>query len=94
MPWMGKILSGVYEFPGNTGEGFALAYDIGAELVNLECFQTNLYMKYRDDCWYCDVCTYICPKEALVLEEVPYLIFYVHIRKLLSCLCLYAKIMS
>lgn len=38
-------LSGVYEFPGNTGEGFALAYDIGAELVNLECFQTNLLMK-------------------------------------------------
>lgn len=32
------------------------------------------YMKYRDDCWYCDVCTYICPTEALVLEEVPYLI--------------------
>lgn len=38
-------LSGTYEFPGNTGEGFALAYDIGAELVNLECFQTNLLMK-------------------------------------------------
>ena len=38
-------LSGIYEFPGNTGEGFALAYDIGAELVNLECFQTNMLMK-------------------------------------------------
>ncbi len=32
------------------------------------------YMKYRDDCWYCDVCTYICPVSAIWLEEVPYLI--------------------
>ena len=32
------------------------------------------FMKYRDDCWYCDACTYMCPTEALVLEEVPYLI--------------------
>lgn len=38
-------LSGTYEFPGNTGEGFSLAYQIGAELINLECFQTNLLMK-------------------------------------------------
>ena len=52
---MGKILSGVYEFPGNTGEGFALAYDIGAELVNLECFQTNLYMKYLVKCGDCAI---------------------------------------
>ena len=32
------------------------------------------YMKYRDDCWYCDACTYMCPTGALKLEEVPYLI--------------------
>lgn len=38
-------LSGVYEFPGNTGEGFSLAYHAGAKLINLECFQTNLLMK-------------------------------------------------
>jgi len=39
------FLSGIYEFPGNTGEGFSLAYHAGAELVNMECFQTNLLMK-------------------------------------------------
>ncbi|APM40278.1 fumarate reductase/succinate dehydrogenase flavoprotein subunit [Clostridium kluyveri] len=38
-------LSGLYEFPGNTGEGFSLAYQAGAKLINLECFQTNLLMK-------------------------------------------------
>jgi len=38
-------LSGIYEFPGNTGDGYALAYHAGAELVNMECFQTNLLMK-------------------------------------------------
>lgn len=38
-------LSGIYEFPGNTGEAYSMAYHAGAELVNLECFQTNLLMK-------------------------------------------------
>ncbi|SHK53784.1 fumarate reductase/succinate dehydrogenase flavoprotein subunit [Desulforamulus aeronauticus] len=38
-------LSGIYEFPGNTGDGYALAYHAGAEMVNMECFQTNLLMK-------------------------------------------------
>lgn len=38
-------LSGIYEFPGNTGDGYAMAYHAGAELVNMECFQTNLLMK-------------------------------------------------
>jgi NAD-dependent dihydropyrimidine dehydrogenase PreA subunit len=32
------------------------------------------YMAYRDDCWYCDVCTFVCKPKALSLEEVPYLI--------------------
>jgi succinate dehydrogenase/fumarate reductase flavoprotein subunit len=35
-------LSGIYEFPGNSGDGYALAYDIGAELVNMECFQVSV----------------------------------------------------
>lgn len=39
------FLSGIYEFPGNTGDGYAMAYHAGAELVNMECFQTNLLMK-------------------------------------------------
>ncbi|MCR5562799.1 MAG: fumarate reductase/succinate dehydrogenase flavoprotein subunit [Desulfovibrio sp.] len=38
-------LSGIYEFPGNTGDAFTMAYHAGAELVNMECFQTNLLMK-------------------------------------------------
>lgn len=38
-------LSGIYEFPGNTGDGYTLAYHAGAELINMECFQTNLLMK-------------------------------------------------
>ncbi len=29
---------------------------------------------FRDDCWYCDVCTFVCPVQALTVEEVPYLI--------------------
>lgn len=32
------------------------------------------FMKYKNDCWYCDVCSYICPTNAVSLEEVPYLI--------------------
>ena len=32
------------------------------------------YMKYRDDCWYCDVCRFVCRSEAIKLETVPYLI--------------------
>lgn len=32
------------------------------------------YMKYRDDCWYCDVCTFLCPRQAITMSELPYLI--------------------
>jgi NAD-dependent dihydropyrimidine dehydrogenase PreA subunit len=31
-------------------------------------------VKYRDDCWYCDVCTFVCPTKAIKIEEVPYLV--------------------
>lgn len=32
------------------------------------------FMKYKNDCWYCDACSYICPKGAIELTEIPYLI--------------------
>ena len=31
-------------------------------------------MRYRDDCWYCDVCTFMCPRQAVTMTELPYLI--------------------
>lgn len=32
------------------------------------------YMRYRDDCWYCEVCTFLCPRQAITMTELPYLI--------------------
>lgn len=29
---------------------------------------------HRDDCWYCDVCTFVCPRKAISLTDMPYLI--------------------
>jgi succinate dehydrogenase/fumarate reductase flavoprotein subunit len=38
-------LAGCYEFPGNAGDGYAMAYEAGAELANMECFQANSLLK-------------------------------------------------
>lgn len=38
-------LSNTYEFPGNSGDGYSLAYDAGAELVNMECYQALTMLK-------------------------------------------------
>lgn len=38
-------LAGGYEFPGNAGDGYGMAYAVGAELVNMECFQANTLLK-------------------------------------------------
>jgi len=32
------------------------------------------HMKYRDDCWYCDVCVFVCPRKAIIMKDLPYLI--------------------
>jgi succinate dehydrogenase/fumarate reductase flavoprotein subunit len=38
-------LANTYEFPGNSGDGYALAYEAGAELVNMECYQALTMLK-------------------------------------------------
>ncbi len=38
-------LFGTYENPANCGDGHAMAYHVGAELTNLECFQINPLLK-------------------------------------------------
>ncbi|MGD9123751.1 MAG: 4Fe-4S binding protein [Desulfarculaceae bacterium] len=32
------------------------------------------FMRYRDDCWYCDVCVFVCPRKAITMIDLPYLI--------------------
>lgn len=29
---------------------------------------------HRDDCWYCDACVFLCPRHAIELADLPYLI--------------------
>ena len=29
---------------------------------------------HRDDCWYCDACVCLCPRQAIKLTDLPYLI--------------------
>nr|WP_163500646.1 fumarate reductase/succinate dehydrogenase flavoprotein subunit [Halomonas socia] len=38
-------LFGTYENPANNGDGHAMAYHVGADLANLECFQINPLLK-------------------------------------------------
>src|SRR6476619_7275173 len=38
-------LMGTYENPANAGDGYAMAYNAGAELTNIECFQVNPLLK-------------------------------------------------
>ena len=44
MPASGYLM-GTYENPTNAGDGYAMAYHVGAELANLECFQINPLIK-------------------------------------------------
>nr|WP_294509969.1 ferredoxin family protein [uncultured Bilophila sp.] len=32
------------------------------------------FMLHRDDCWYCDACVFLCPRQAIKLTDLPYLI--------------------
>ena len=32
------------------------------------------FMKYRDDCWYCEACVFLCPRQAIKMTNLPYLI--------------------
>ena len=32
------------------------------------------FARHRDDCWYCDVCAFVCPRKAITLTDMPYLI--------------------
>ena len=31
-------------------------------------------MRYTDDCWYCDICVFVCPRQAVTLTDLPYLV--------------------
>ena len=32
------------------------------------------HMRHRDDCWYCDICAFVCPRKAITIGQLPYLI--------------------
>jgi len=32
------------------------------------------FTRYRDDCWYCDICVFMCPRQAITMKDLPYLI--------------------
>jgi len=32
------------------------------------------FSRHRDECWYCDACVFLCPRKAITLTDMPYLI--------------------
>lgn len=59
-------LSGLYEFPGNSGDGFALAYHAGAELANMEYIQASVKIKDHEG----PACSYVAaPRGAYSVDR-------------------------
>lgn len=59
-------LSGLYEFPGNSGDGFALAYEVGAELANMEYIQASVKIKDYEG----PACSYVAaPRGAYSVDR-------------------------
>lgn len=59
-------LSGLYEFPGNSGDGFVLAYEAGAELANMEYIQGSTKIKDHEG----PACAYVAaPRGAYTVDR-------------------------
>lgn len=59
-------LSGLYEFPGNSGDGFTLAYEAGAELANMEYIQASVKIKDYEG----PACSYVAaPRGAYSVDR-------------------------
>ena len=60
-------LAGCYEFPGNSGDGYTLAYEAGAELANMECFQGSVKIKDHEG----PACSYVAsPRGAYSINRL------------------------
>lgn len=60
-------LSGLYEFPGNSGDGFVLAYEAGAELANMEYIQGSTKIKDHEG----PACSYVAaPRGAYSVDRL------------------------
>lgn len=59
-------MSGLYEFPGNSGDGFAMAYEAGAELANMEYIQNSVKIMDHEG----PGCSYVCaPRGAYSIDR-------------------------